>query len=220
MTVSAIATNPATGGPNLPAEIANGFSWPIGLVGYGVDGQTGNFTLVGQTLGLPVQIVDSNKASYVWSSQAFTFASAATDILQIQGSSTKTVKIAKIRLSGIASSVTVLDIALIKRSTAASGGTPTTQTALPLNSSNAAATAVVTTFAGATTAGTPVGTIVSDKLFLSTSTTQPGIIEWNFETAGLQAFTLNGTSQYACLNVGAVTIAGNSLDFTVFFTEE
>jgi hypothetical protein len=57
-----------------------------------------------------------------------------TDFFSVAGSSTKTIKIINIRLSGYATGNNNVPVALVKRSTANTGGTPTSITKTPWDS--------------------------------------------------------------------------------------
>ena len=54
---------------------------------------------------------------------AFAPASSATDVVVIQGSSTKTVRIRRIVLAGVAGSAAGIEVSLIRRSAGDTGGT-------------------------------------------------------------------------------------------------
>lgn len=66
-----------------------------------------------------------------------------TDFFSIRGAAGKTIKIINLRLSGSATGNNNVDVALLKRSTANSGGSPTAATITPLDSSNPAPSATV-----------------------------------------------------------------------------
>lgn len=90
----------------------------------------------------------------------------ASDNFSIYGSGTKTISVLRILfgISSEAGSDFSQTIAIIKRSTANSGGTPTTLTNVPLDSNEPAATATVTKYSGNPTLGTTVGTVWRGKV--------------------------------------------------------
>jgi len=141
---------------------------------------------------------------------AFAITTAASGVfLEFYGSASRTVKIIEIYVFKPSSSTT---IAFQKRSTASTGGTSTTITPMPLNASNAAATAAVKEYSSAVpTPGTLVNTIF-------TGTVTPGdILGFTFGDIGDQPITLNSATQGVTLTASAGSITVNGY---VKFTEE
>lgn len=98
-----------------------------------------------------------------------------TDILNITGSASKTVLITNILMFAQATVATYFPVYFTKRSTANTGGTPTTLTAVPHDSANGVATAVVNSYAAAPTTGTLVGDLHLAANSASTLTNQAGV---------------------------------------------
>ena len=161
-------------------------------------------------------------ATYGAAVTALNAANTATDIFTIGGSATKTIKIKHISMDGTATTGAVANILLIKRSSANTGGTSTVATNVPYDSSDAAATATIRSYtANPTAVGTAVGTIHSEKMFISTATAVPD--ELKFDYTGIQAMkeiTLRGATEFLCINLNGVTFAGNSFNIDVTWTEE
>jgi hypothetical protein len=172
-----------------------------------------------------VALGDTWKNSY---SVGFTLVVAAGDAVTIAGSATKTIKITRIKYSGTSTAATgaAVDVALIKRSTADTAGTSTAPTPVPLDSNDAAVTAVVTAYTVAPTLGTAVGTIAVDKYVptLATATATdfpiPAYVEYMFGNRPSHGIVLRGTAQQLCINFSATPLATNSFDFTIEWTEE
>lgn len=145
----------------------------------------------------------------------------AGDILCIAGSATKTIYVKRIRVSGIATAAIVVDTSVIKRSTLGTGGTSATETAVPLDSNNAAATATVKSYSVSPTAGTAVGTVRARHQAIgvqgNTATTAESLFD--FAEYYDQPLTLRGAAQNACINVGAAG-AGGSWAADVEWTEQ
>lgn len=135
----------------------------------------------------------------------------AGDILCISGSATKTVYVKRFRASAVATSAIVVDTSIIKRSSAATGGTPVAETATPHDSRNAAATAVVTGYTVSPTPGTAVGATRARHLAIGVqgNTSQSDESLFDFFGHYDQPIVLRGTSQFACLNVGAAGSGGS-----------
>jgi hypothetical protein len=166
---------------------------------------------------------DGYKATYSASILGLSATTTPTDIFTITGSATKTVRVTRFVLTATQQTSATRDVQLIIRSTADSGGTSTTQTAVPYDSSSAAATATVLAYtANPTTLGTLVGAISARKMnILATNVTSAGDRwEENFGNRPSQAIVLRGTSQQLCVNLNSVTSSGNSFDIYVEWTEE
>lgn len=149
-------------------------------------------------------------------------AALATDVFTILGSATKTIRITNIRMSATttAGSGLSINLTLVKRSTADSGGVSTTATLVPHDSNSAAGTAVIRNYTVNPTLGTAIGIVRSERLTTGTTGTSSGIIDWEFGTRPAQALVLRGTSEQLCMNFGTVTITGSVIAFYVEWTEE
>lgn len=151
---------------------------------------------------------------------------AATDIVGMIGSATKKVRLSRISVSGIATANGILDFVLLKRSTAntAGGSTITAATAVPHDSGDTAATAVVSSYSVANpTTGTLVGNVRADAIMLAKADgtgANPARMEWDFSTRNEKPLILNGIAQMLCLNLNGQTIpAGIKLDISLTFEE-
>lgn len=176
--------------------------------------------------------IDGQKATYSAAKVGLVPASSATDIFTVTGSATKTVRITRIALTATTTSATpaALDVLLLKRSTANTGGTSTgSPTAVPHDSDNAAVSATVLAYTANPTVGTLVGTALRNAKFFqtlgtSTATDFPAKdqIVWEFgRHAGAQAIVLRGTSEVLAINLNGVTATATaSFDIDVEWTEE
>lgn len=173
------------------------------------------------TTGIAAVSTESSKATYSNGILAFTPAATATDFWQIIGSATKVVRVTRICISGFATSGITVDVQLVKRTTASTGGTPTAPTISLHDSNDAAASAVVNSFAAnPSPLGTTGGVVRADKLNLG-ATGAAGRIEWDFSTRNTKALVLRGVAQSLNLNWnGAAVPSGTLLDISVEFTEE
>lgn len=145
----------------------------------------------------------------------------ATDFFTITGSATKTIRITQLTISATGSAGANQNLILVKRSTANTGGTSTTPTAVPHDSNSAAGTATVRAYTTNPTAlGTLVGTVRSQKLFtsgVSTAAAEP--ITWDFGTRNTQSIYLRGTSQVLALNLSGVTVTSPLFNIFIEWTE-
>ncbi len=180
----------------------------------------------GDTVGdstTPLVVSSPSPNTYSAAIGGLVAAASATDIFTITGSASKIVYITRIALMGTQTTASSRDIYLIKRSSANTNGTSSTLTNVPLDSNNAAATAVVRAYtANPSGLGTAVGNIRTRKVFVSlasgnTSNADEMILE--FGTRNTQPLVLRGTSELVAINLNGVTIAGNSFCISVEWTE-
>jgi len=175
---------------------------------------------VGALGTLPVQN-ESIKATYSISVAGFTPAATATDFAVLVGSATKTVRLSRIQISGIASAAATVEISLFKRTVADSGGTiSATPTIGQHDSNDAAPTAVLNVYSANPTLGTSGGLIRCEKLNLGI-VGAAGQIVWDFSTRNSKGIVLRGIAQNYALNWGGAAVpGGTSLAFDFEFTEE
>ena len=164
--------------------------------------------------------VEGTKTTYSAAIVGLVPAASCTDFYTIKGSASKTVRVTRLEVSGNATGAAAADLQLIVRSTADTGGTSTTPTAVPHDSASAAATAVVNAYTANPTTGTTVGTVRAQKLTLPAAPGAPVPIIWDFSIRNEQALVLRGVAQQLCLNLNAGTYAGNSFDVSLAWTEE
>lgn len=172
---------------------------------------------------LNVYVTNGNLATYSAAAAGFALATLATDVSTIQGSDTKTIKILRIEaaISTTSGSGGLLTVSLIKRSTANTGGTTTTLTNVPHDSSSSAGTAVVKNYTvNPTLLGTAVGTVRATRTGAFNSGMAPSSLIWDFATRPSEAVVLRGTSEFLCLNLGTVSITGSVATFSIEWTEE
>lgn len=155
-------------------------------------------------------------------------ASNAVPFFIIEGSNTKTVIVQRLVVSGITlTAVTYVAVQVNKYSSAISGGTPVTLTAVPLDSNSAAATVnTLQVYTAAPTAGSLVG-VVAERRVLAQATTAaaagiPPTIEFDFRTQGSEntGIYLRGTGQGLSLEYGAAPGGVTTLSVEVEWTEE
>jgi hypothetical protein len=174
--------------------------------------------------------LDSIKRTYGIAFTGLVAAAAATDIMQICGSATTTVKVTRMRVSGRATAAAGMDVQIIKRSAANTGGTINASapwsgsfvTGFAYDASDAAGTALTATWTANPTVGTAVGTIDSAQVALSVAATTVGgaVTNFDFGNRPAKAVTLRGAAQCLSMNLNAATYAGNLLDVSTEWTEE
>jgi hypothetical protein len=172
----------------------------------------------------PIQVSEFEKATYSASILALAPATTPTDVFTITGSASKVLRVTYLEVFGIQTTAGHPVIQLVKRSTANTGGTSAAVTAVPYDSSDAAATGTVLSYtANPTALGTSVGVVRAGRIFVPTSATasdQHGV-RWDFGTRDNgKAVVLRGTTQVLAVNLNSVTLTGGSLSINVEWTEE
>lgn len=170
--------------------------------------------------------LDSIKRTYsVAVSNLSPSAVPATDVMQICGSSSATIRLTRVLFSGRATAVTPVDVVLNKRSTADTGGTVATNptTAVPYDANIAAATAAITAWNSNPTTGTLVGPVAIRQYYLGNLTTGTSgpTADFDFGDRPGSAIVLRGAAQCVAVSLSpAASPAGSVLDLSAEWTEE
>jgi hypothetical protein len=164
------------------------------------------------------------KPSYAATTAVFSPGTAATTtIAQIVGSATKTIRVTRVVLSAsIATTAENYGVTLTKRSTAASGGVAVAATVCPLDSNNAAGTAVVNSYTTTPTAGTSVGIVAGGNYFANVPPAQCGApLIFDFGGRPSQCPVLRGVAQSLDVTLSLATPGhAGSWQVTFEWTEE
>lgn len=190
----------------------------IGLTGMSDSTDVGN---VGDRLKVDAAPGACIRPTYSASATNVVSASLATDILTVQGSASKVIRITKVSIDGLATTGGNFTVNLIKRSAANTAGTSSVLTNVPHDSTNAAATATVRFYtANPSALGASVGTVRSTRVFISGGATTASREDVQFFGDLAQAVVLRGTSEFLCMNLNGVTINSPLLNIWVEWTEE
>lgn len=174
------------------------------------------------TIGIPSVNTEGTKITWSCCVTAFVPVANATDFLTITCSTTKTVRILRIQITGLATAAATEDILLIKRSAANTGGTTANQTLVAHDQNDALTnTTIVTYSVNPTGLGTALGTVRNAKLNLGAAGAAGSII-WDFTNRNGKGMVLRTTnSPLLALNWnGAAVPAGTSIDIEIEGTEE
>lgn len=163
---------------------------------------------------------ESTKATFRACWSALSLAGAPTDVINMQGSATKTIRITKIFLSANATFAAIIPVQMIRRSAANTGGTSTTPTIAKHDTTNVAATAVVRTYTANPTVGAVVATLVARKMIVSSGTNTPVDLEEQFADRPAQTIVLRGTSDFISISFGGTTVNTGSCSGYIEWTEE
>lgn len=167
----------------------------------------------------PVSL-DGAEATYTASILGLVPASLSTDIFEISGSATKTIKVRRIRVTGTRTTSASHDTILLKRSTLNSGGTFTNPIMVRHDTNNNLATAAVKAYTANPTLGTLIGNLSADKQFLNTPNTgSSDVRDYVLTESGAQPIFLRGINESVSINLNGVTMNGGNMDIWVEWTE-
>lgn len=140
----------------------------------------------------------------------------ATDIAILPGNATNTVYVTKVTISGIQTTAGLVDLLLVKRSAANTGGTSAAITSVPMDASDAAAVSLPLSYTANPTPGAAVGSI--DRAYINAAPLATGVVpvtrEFNFGAIG-KPVILSGVAQGLAVNLNGVTVTGGT--FTIVF---
>ena len=159
---------------------------------------------------------------YAVGTAAFASVATATDIFNIGGSATKTVKILKVELCGTQTTAGAVTFFLIKRSTA-STAVSVAATKVPLDSANPAATVTnVGAFTANGTPGTTVGNVAVDTVWVPAAASVGALDKITLfdEPVYGQPVVLHGVAENLAINLNGVTVTGGSFTVNVMWVEE
>lgn len=124
------------------------------------------------------------------------YSTAAAVLLELKGSATKTVRIKKLRLWGQAATKFYTELTLQRATTFAATGTPVVPVIGQNDTGDAAATAVLQSYAGAATLGTGAAVIGGQPLSVAIPSATLAMIPtlWDFCSDQNKALILRGTS--------------------------
>ncbi len=190
---------------------------------WGQDGKTPANSVGSANNGIPVDKITSGKSTYAATTGFITPYATPTDILVVNGSTTRTVKIVRITLAATQTTAGINNWFLIKRGTSLdTGGATTALTKVPMSSTDAASTAAVLLYTAAPTIG---GTTLNVKptAQLAPAVTSLDQAEWILfdENYTGTPLILNNNTESVAINFAGVAVpAGLSVSFNVTYTEE
>jgi hypothetical protein len=165
-------------------------------------------------------------ATYRYSVTQVTPVATPQDFLRIQGSSTKTIRVKKLYIGGLATTLGTMQVNLIRRSTAGTigSGAVTAITAAKHDPNKGSPTATVNYVQTAnwTTEGTSAGQLGSKRLTLAVAaTSDTKFVQWDFCQNCDQPVLVRGTSDWLCVNLGGDAVpAGGKLDIEIETEED
>jgi hypothetical protein len=198
--------------PDCPAGVARDALYPLNTQGINQYGQAASNN-------------EGIKPTYRASVTGYAPYATAQDIIMLAnpGASTITMRVTRINVCGKSTAASLQDIRLLKRSALNTGGTPTSLTVGPLDSTDVAGQGIATSYAAAPTSTGLVGEI--DTFQLINALLASGGSAWPFEWAwgayrGTKSVVLH-PGECICLNCNGATIAGGlALGVSFEWTEE
>lgn len=177
----------------------------------------------GDATRVPISDNDPLRATYALFLPNFVPVANPTDILEIAGSASRIVRIRSIIVTGIATSASNIILNTVRRSSLATGSTPTTQSLISRDTGDASATATVRTFQGSNpVTGTLIGNADGGRLNLAPAAN--GSIDrllFQYSWLNDKAPILRGPTDTLCLNLGgAAWPAGGALDVNIVLSED
>lgn len=146
-------------------------------------------------------------------------AAAATDIAAFFGNATTTVQVTKIRVTGIQTTTGVVDLLLVRRSTANTAGTSSNFSVALHETTDAANSSTPIAYTANPTIGTLAGVVrrcYTD--FTSTSGASTSEYTLEFGENG-KPLVLSGVTQGICLNLNGATVAGGVVNVSIEWIE-
>ncbi len=149
-------------------------------------------------------------------------ATSCTDLWEFVPAPGYVNKIRRIVISGVQTTGSSMLFKLIKRSTAASGGTSTNAAIInqgEIDGASAAPNARVKVYTANPTVGTSIGVVREIRVPIpAPSTTILGIVYINFDIDGNEGLILQG-NEFLCGNFNGVSMSGGSISVNIDFVE-
>lgn len=163
---------------------------------------------------------EGNVGTYGISAVAVTPAATPTDVVTVYGSATKTIRVKSVTVSGLATTAGSMDVSLVKRTAANTGGTATHPTIAKFDSGDATATATVSQYSVNPT-GLGTGTIVESKTLNMGVAGAAGTVVFDFATRNDKALILRGATEGLAINLnGEAVPTGGKIGYGVEWEED
>jgi hypothetical protein len=168
--------------------------------------------------GVQAVATESLKATYSYATASITPAATPTELFNISGATGKVIRIKKIAMDLSSTVSGKINVALIKRSTAASGGTSASGSVNKFDSSDVTASASILSFTGNPTVGT---TTSIAEVFAVPSAANPVPVVRDYSTRNDESMVLR-VGEYLGINGlgSALPNADARINFTIEWTEE
>jgi hypothetical protein len=170
-------------------------------------------------------LTDGYKATYVYSASAIATFVTMQDLVILRGSTTKTVRVTRIEISGAATAATEILCYIKKHTIANTGGTNSNPTPTKYDSSDGGPTALVVLYTTQATVDASATIIRAFRLTLAVTPAATANLNdryiADFGARPSEAIVLRGVAQELAINFnGQATTAGQVMDITIEWTEE
>ncbi len=163
-------------------------------------------------------VIDGTKAVYGIASPNQAMAATPTDVVVLVGSATKTVRVKKITVSGVATTAGSMDVSIVKRTTANTNGTYVLGSIGKHDSADATPTASPRQYTANGTLGT--GAAIRNQTLNFGLAGAAGTVTFDFMRANDKPLILRGTSQSAAINMnGQAVPAGGKYSYDIEWEE-
>ena len=189
----------------------------------GTDGT--NIRTIGvNTVNQVLTNTEGQKATYRSSIVALATVTGATDVFTLIGSGTKTIRVLRVGVGGtINTAAQYVDINLFKRAAADTAGASTAPAVVPLDSNDAAGSAVTAAYTANPTINSTSPGVVAAARYFAALTGTPALLspqlEFTFGDKNGRGLVLRGVAQTLCVNLNAPGNAG-VFDIWMEWTEE
>jgi hypothetical protein len=148
-------------------------------------------------------------------------AAMPTDLIVLTGSATKTIRIKRIIVSGVATTAGTMDVVLIKRTAVNTGGTATNPSIMQFDTFlDALPTAVVSQYSVNPTALGAGVVIANSKLNMGVAGAASNVVI-DFASRNDKALILRGVAQGLAINLnGAAVPAGGTIGYSIQWEED
>jgi len=169
--------------------------------------------------------LDGGKPTYIAAVTGLAVVASATDFFVLTGSASKTIRILRVGVSGVATTILNTTVRALIRTTADSGGTSSAITPVPYDQNDPAASATAASYTANPAVNDGTNRIVASQKMLfnlaaPTAGSESSRLLLDFGNRPSKAPVLRGTAQQFALNLNGVTVAGGSVDAFIEFTEE
>ncbi len=208
----------------IPAPVAGTSTYNT----FNVDPNTGIAANVVPKGGLGATVITSEGDSNTYRAAILgvTPVATPTDVLQMIGSATATIRVKRVAITGVATAAGQMPAQLVRRSAPGTQGSATVTAISPgkHDSTDATATASIgyVQTANWTTVGTSAGVLGAGRFSMgAVGTGTSTILVWNFCISQDKPIILRGTSEYLYINLnGAAVPSGGLLDFEIEWEED
>lgn len=161
-----------------------------------------------------VAISTDCRAGYRASITGLVPASTITDFFSLAGSPMKTVLVRSLRVWAVATAAEALELYLLKRLSANSGGTAVAAPAIALDSLDPPSGAAAQGYSfGPSALGTSAGAVGNAKLYVAAAGSLVTPVAWDF--TAMKPVVLRGAGEQLCLNLNGATFTTTGLNVDV-----